>query len=246
LLLTGDGHWPHHVEGSGGAIFFATFILAMAGLLLVIARRWRDPWWRFVLYGLAVSVVPGAITDWPFHEVRLMGYAVFLLVLTVPALEWLLAPDASQRIPRWQSEETAGWKGDRLEVMRGSFSRPTRLSVLALLLTATVLQAIDFQITFWREGPKRYFAFDVLYKPLYDATVARPERPIYLENGQWGPAYMDAYWYATVEGRSISEFVLLAEGAKPPSGAIVLSSNSDCQNCEVIQKSGAYELYRAK
>jgi hypothetical protein len=51
LLMTGDAHWPHHVEGSGGAILFGTFILAMAGLLLVIARRWRDPWWRFVLYG---------------------------------------------------------------------------------------------------------------------------------------------------------------------------------------------------
>ena len=87
----GRSHWRHHVEGSGGAILFATFILAMAGLLLVIARRWRDPWWRFVLYGLAVSIVPGAITDWPFHQLRLMGYAVFLLVLTVPALEWLLA-----------------------------------------------------------------------------------------------------------------------------------------------------------
>ena len=61
------------------------------GLLLVLARRWRDPWWRFVLYGLAVSIVPGAITDWPFHELRLMAYAVFLVVLTVPALEWLLA-----------------------------------------------------------------------------------------------------------------------------------------------------------
>src|SRR5439155_24247225 len=70
LLMTGDGHWPHHVEGSGGAIFFATFILAMAGLLLVVARRWRDPWWRFVLFGLAISIVPGAITDWPFHELR--------------------------------------------------------------------------------------------------------------------------------------------------------------------------------
>ncbi len=81
---------------------------------------------------------------------------------------------------------------------------------------------------------------------LYDAAVAQPQRPIYLENGMWGPAYMDAYWYATVEGRPLSEFVRLAEGAKPPSGAIVLSSNSDCQNCEVIQKSGAYLLYRAK
>ncbi len=246
LLLTGDGHWPHHVEGSGGSILFATFILAMVGLMLVIARRWREPWWRFVLYGLAASIVPGAIADWPLHEPRLMGYAVFLLVLTVPALEWLLAPGARQRVARRQSEETAEWEADRLNVNRSSLPHSIRLAVLVLLLTATVLQAIDFQSTFWREGLKRDFAFDVLYKPLYDAAVARPERPIYLENGQWGPAYMHAYWYATVERRPISEFVRIPDGTKPPPGAIVLSSNSNCQNCEIIQNSGAYLLYRAK
>jgi hypothetical protein len=246
LLLMGDPHEHHHVQGSGGPILFATFILAMAGLLLIIARRWRDPWWRFVLYGLAASIVPGAITDWPFHQLRLMGYAVFLLVLTIPALEWLLAPDAPQRVPRWQSEKAVGTEGRPPKGYEGNVSRPIRLSVLALLLTATLLQAIDFQSTFWREGPKRYFAFDVLYKAAYDAAVARPERPIYLENGLWGPAYMDAYWYATVEGRPTSEFVRLPDGVKPPSGAIVLSSNSDCQNCEIIQKSGAYLLYRPK
>jgi hypothetical protein len=230
--MTGDPHWHHHVEGSGGAMLFATFILEMAGLLLVIARRWREPWWRFVLYGLAASIVPGAITDWPFHELRLMGYAVFLLVLTVPALEWLLAPGLGSAL-----------KGG---VNRNTFPRSIRLSVLALLLAATVLQAIDFQTTFWREGPKREFVFDAPYKPLYDVAVARPERPIYLETGRWGPAYVDAFWYATVEGRPLSEFVRIPDGTKPPASAIVLSSNSDCQNCEVIQKSGAYLLYRAK
>src|SRR6266498_3292511 len=246
LLLTGDGHWPHHVEGSGGAIFFATFILAMAGLLLVIARRWREPWWRFVLFGLAVSIVPGAITDWPFHEVRLMGYAVFLLVLTVPALEWLLAPaDPKHRVGD-RTDTTHHGEPDRAVIVSHGPPRAVRLGIVAVLLAATVAQAVDFQIIFWRQGTERYFAFDVLYKAAYDAAVARPERPIYLENGQWGPAYMDAYWYATVEGRPISEFVRLAEGAKPPSGAIVLSSNSECQNCQAIQKSGCYLLYRAK
>ena len=246
LLLTGDGHWPHHVEGSGGAIFFATFILAMTGLLLVIARRWRDPWWRFVLYGLAASIVPGAITDWPFHEVRLMGYPVFLLVLTVPALEWLLAPaDPMHRVGD-RTDTTHHGEPDRAVIVSHGPPRAVRLGIVAVLLAATVAQAVDFQIIFWRQGPERYFAFDVLYKPLYDVAVARPERPIYLENGMWGPAYMDAYWYATVERRPISEFVRLPDGVKPPPGAIVLSSNSDCQNCEVIQKSGAYELYRAK
>ena len=246
LLMTGDPHWHHHVEGSGGAIFLATFILAMAGLLLVIARRWRDPWWRFVLYGLAVSIVPGAITDWPFHELRLMGYAVFLLVLTVPALEWLLAPaEPKQRVGDITDAVHHGEPDHTVLVSHGP-PRGLRLAIVVVLLAATVAQAVDFQIIFWRKGRERHFAFDVGYKPLYDLAVAQAQRPIYLENGQWGPAYMDGYWYATVERRPISEFVRLAEGAKPPSGAIVLSSNSSCQNCEVIQKSGAYLLYRAK
>ena len=246
LLLTGDSHWHHHVEGSGGAIFFATFILAMGGLLLVIARRWRDPWWRFVLYGLAVSVVPGAITDWPFHELRLMGYAVFLLVLTVPALEWLLASvEPKQRVGDTTDTTPDGEPGCVM-VASHSVPRGVRMSILAVLLAATVAQAVDFQLIFWRKGLEREFAFDVLYKDAYDAAVARSERPIYLEDGQWGPAYMDAYWYATVEGRPLSQFVRLSDGAKPPPGAIVLSSNSDCQNCEVIKKYLQYELYKAK
>jgi hypothetical protein len=227
-------------------MLFATFILAMAGLLLVIARRRREPWWRFVLYGLAVSIVPGAITDWPFHEPRLMGYAVLLLVLTVPALEWLLGPaDPRHRVGERTDTTHYGAPAQAVVVSHGP-TRALRLGVVTVLLAATVAQAVDFQITFWRKGRERDFAFDVLYKPLYDVAVARPERPIYLENGQWGPAYMDGYWYATVEGRSLSEFVRLPDGTRPPSGAIVLSSNSECQNCQPIQKSGCYLLYRAK
>jgi hypothetical protein len=243
LLLTGDGHWRHHVEDSGGAMLFATFILAMAGLLLVIARRWREPWWRFVLYGLAVSIVPGAMTDWPFHELRLMGYAAFLLVLTVPALEWLLAPaEPKQRL----GHTTQDGEPSRALVANHGLPRGIRMSIVAILMAASVAQFVGFQVMFWRKAPERgYFAFDMMYKPAYDAAVAQSERPIYLENGG-GPLYMDAYWYATVEDRPLFEFVRLADGAKPPPGAIVLSSNSGCKNCEVIKNSGGYELYKAK
>jgi hypothetical protein len=245
LLMMGDPQWRHHVEGSGGAILFATFILAMAGLLLVIARRWCDPWWRFVLYGLVASIVPGAMTDWPFHQLRLMGYAVFLLVLTIPALEWLLAPDEPEQSACGTSEEAHDRDPDRAAVVSHGLWRPIRLGILGILVAATVAQAIDFQIAFRREGPKRLDPFDVPYKALYDAAVSRPERPIYLENGMWGPAYIHAFWYATVEGRPLSQFLRLADGAKPPSGAIVLSSNLECQNCRLIQKSGVYLLSRA-
>lgn len=246
LLLTGDYHPRHHVQGSGGAIFCATFILAMIGLLVVFARGWRDPWWRFVVYGLAASIVPGAITIEPFHQLRLIAYAVFLLLLTVPALEWLLAPDGEKQNANGRSDEVHGNQRSRVAVTGRSLSHSTRLGILGLLLAFTVLQAIHFQTIFRRDGPKREFEFDVPYKAVYDAGVAQPARPIYLEDGMWGPAYMDAFWYATVEGRPTSEFVHLADGAKPPSGAIVISSNSTCQSCEIVKQSGVYLLYRAK
>src|SRR6185436_14751756 len=152
LLMTGDPHWPHHVEGSGGAMLFATFILAMSGLLVVLARRWRDPWWRFVLYGLAVSIVPGAITDWPFHELRLMGYAVFLLVLTVPALEWLLASVEPKPRVGDTTDTTPDVEPGCVMVASHGVSRGVRMSILAVLLSATVAQAVDFQLIFWRKG----------------------------------------------------------------------------------------------
>jgi hypothetical protein len=246
LLMTGDYHPRNHVQGSGGAIFLSTFILAMIGLWLIIARRrWRDPWWRLIVYGLAASILPGAITNEPFHEVRLMAYPVFLLVLTIPALEWLLAPSQAKQSSCGTCEKAHSGKPD-CDVAVNHLSRPIKLGFLGMLLAATVAQAIDFQLIFRREGKERVNEFDVPYKAAYDAAVAQPQRPIYLENGMWGPAYMNAYWYATVEGRPISEFVRLPDGAKPPSGAIVLSSNSECRNCQAIQKSGCYLLYRAK
>jgi hypothetical protein len=175
-----------------------------------------------------------------------MGYAIFLLVLTIPALQWLLVPNEPKQGADATSEEAHSREPGHEAIVSHSLSSSIRLGFLGILLAATIAQAIDFQVAYRREGPKRLYDFDAPYKPLYDAALARPERPIYLESGMWGPAYMHAFWYATVEGRPLSEFVRLPDGAKPPPGAIVLSSNSDCQNCEVIQRSYVYLLYRAK
>jgi hypothetical protein len=167
-------------------------------------------------------------------------------VLTIPALEWLFAPSQATQNAGGTRAKGHNGKQDSDVALDQRLSRPFKLGFLGLLLTTTVAQAVDFQITYRRKGPERVNEFDVPYKAAYDAAVAQPQRPIYLENGMWGPAYMDAYWYATVEGRPISEFVRLAEGSRPPPGAIVLSSNSECRNCQPIKKSGCYLLYKAK
>jgi hypothetical protein len=237
LLQTGHPLPRHHVIQAGGVFFFATFTLAMMGLLLVIVRHRRDPWWRFALYGLAVSIVPGAVTYEPFHALRLMALPLFLLLMTVPALEWLLAPAE-------QTQEAGGNRQNDRAFRRLSSS--TRLGILSVLLALTVAEAVRFQIIFRREGPNRGVYFDAPYKEAYDAAVAQPRRPIYLIDGYFGPSYIDGFWYATAEGRSTSEFVHLTGGAKPPSDAIVISSEQNCQNCEIIKRSGMYLLYRAK
>ena len=207
LLQTGQPLLRHHIIQAGGAFFFATFILAMIGLLLIVVYHRRDPWWRFVLYGLAASIVPGAITFEPFHAMRLLALPVFLCLLTVPALEWLLSPNELEHEAR-----DARANGEILH----RFPRSVRLGILMMLLVLTSIEAVRFQIVFRREGPKRGIFFDVQYKEVYDAAVAQPSRPIYLIDGTFGPASMHAYWYATVEGRAKSEFVYLGDAARHP------------------------------
>jgi hypothetical protein len=238
LLQTGHPLPRHHVLEAGGVFFFATFTLAMIGLLLVMFRRRRGPWWRFALYGLVISIVPGAITYEPFHALRLMALPLFLLLFTVPALEWLLAPDEQKQ------EAVIGRQNEG--AVRHSLSHSARLGILTVLLALTVVEAVRFQIIFRREGPKREVYFDAPYKEAYDAAVAQPLRPIYLIDGYFGPSYIHGFWYATVEGRPTSEFVHLTDGAKPPSGAIVISGEQNCENCEIIKRSGVFLLYRSK
>ena len=251
LLMTGDVNPRHHVPGSGGAFFFATFILAIIGLVIVIARRRRDPWWRFVLYGLAIAIVPGAISVWPFHEMRLMAYPVFLLVLTVPALEWLLVRDKHEPggapSPSDEVGEPLSENGQLFGpgVAEGVPPRAARLLILCSLLALTALEAYRFQTVFHREGPKRAFEFDVAYKDAYDAATRQPARPIYLEDGKWGPAYIHALWYATLEKRPTSQFVHLAPEAKAPAGKVVISSAESCEHCETITRAGVYHVYKS-
>jgi hypothetical protein len=228
LLETGHPLYRHHVIEAGGVFFFATFALAMLGLLFLVVRHLREPWWRFTLYGLAVSIVPGAITYEPFHALRLLALPLFLLLLTIPALEWLL--------------DVEGNKAS----LRSTIPPAARLLVLVFLLVLTIVEAAHFQRLYRQFGPQRGVFFDAPYKEAYDAAVAQPQRPIYLRDGFYGPSYIDGLWYAAIDGRPRSEFVHPESGANPPSGAVVLSSEQNCENCQMIKRSGIYILYRQK
>jgi 4-amino-4-deoxy-L-arabinose transferase-like glycosyltransferase len=238
LLIDGDGNPRHHVQGSLGSFLVAAFILVLIGLVVVIVRHWREPWWRFVIFGAAASIVPGALTPDQFHSLRLVAYPVFLLVLMVPGLAFLLErpPPVKDDLPPNVEIQTV--HSTRSPIL----SSAARQTILAVLLAVIGLQAIYFQSVYRREGRERGWVFDSAYKDLYDAAVALPARPIYLSDGT-EPAYEHAYWYAAVEGRKVSEFVHLDEGTRAPVGSLVIGSEPTCVNCQVIKKSGDYLLY---
>lgn len=240
LLIDGDGNPRHHMPGSLGSFLIGAFILTVIGLVVIAVRHWREPWWRFIIFGALASVVPGSLTLDQFHSLRIVAYPIFLLLLTIPALQFLLErPAKPETIP-----EVDDIQPGQTRSQPGTLSTFARQAILSALLLAAALQAIYFQSAFRREGPQRGYVFDAAYKDVYDAAVALPDRPIYLVDGT-SPAYVHAFWYATVEGRNRAEFVHLEEGRRPPVGALVIGSQPICANCQAILRSGEYLLYRS-
>lgn len=225
LLFNGDGNPRHHTYETLGSFLIAAFGLVLMGLIVVIVRHWRKPWWRFVIFGAAASIVPGALTADQFHSLRLVAYPIFLLVLMIPGLQFLLE----------RPSESPGTSEP--------LSQFGRQLILTVLLVGMAAQVIYFQSVYRREGPERGFVFDADYKVVYDVAVVQSNRPIYLSDVQ-EPAYVHALWYATVEGRDTKQFVHLDEGAYAPPGSIVIASERDCLNCDVIKRSGDYIVYR--
>ncbi|MEK6337260.1 MAG: hypothetical protein AABM67_20250 [Acidobacteriota bacterium] len=238
LLLDGDGNPRHHMPKSLGSFLIGVFILALIGLVIVLVRHWRDPWWRFILFGTLISVIPGSLTLDQFHTLRMVAYPVFLLVFTIPALQFLLEPAPAT--------EPLSLRKSQAEVQQpeSGLSMSARRLILYAVLAAAAIQVVYFQSVFRREGPERGYVFDEAYKEVYDAAVAQPYRPIYLVDGT-SPGYVHAFWYATVEGRNRAEFVHLDEGRTPPMGAPAIGSLANCGNCEVLKRSGEYVLYRS-
>lgn len=243
MLLVGDTNPRHHLYGAYGSFFAAIFVLAVIGIVIIILRHRRDSWWLYVLFGLLASAVPGAFTVDIFHTLRMIAYPVFLLMLTVPALERLMETE-DRKAPEVADE--SGDESPPNSVSSSGYWRTARGMILAAVLAFGAVEAAYFHWSYYTEGPKRGYVFDEAYRSLYDQAVRQPLRPIYLVDGYWGPMYIHSFWYAVAEGRNTSEFVHQPERVRPPRGAIVLSSDRACTECEMIRKNGEFLLYRAR
>jgi 4-amino-4-deoxy-L-arabinose transferase-like glycosyltransferase len=168
LLEKGDPLLRHHIPG-GGELLAATFALAMVGIVVIVFRHWRERWWWFIIYGLLLSVVPGALTVQRYHALRTIGFPVFLLVLTIPAMMWLLGP-AKERtrqgrtFAEWLDELPERFINAVIDWRKMLFNRKLFGSiVLAIVLILTLNQAYDFQVRFEQIGPTRYQPYDQAY-----------------------------------------------------------------------------------
>jgi hypothetical protein len=187
------------------------------------------------------------------HTLRMIAFPIFLILLTIPALLWLIENERTRseikrRVLRLDlrtstfrlqfSMFTPTWLRTQLE------RRRIRQIILFSLLGLMLIQGVLFQAQFRREGLNRGHVFDAAYPEILAEALANQKRPIYLEDGYWGPAYIHAYWYATIQHVDTAQFVHLSPGARAPAGSLVISSEINCGDCEIVSRRGSYILYR--
>jgi len=215
-LVAGDPEPRHHLA-TMGSLLFSTAALACGGLVLFFTQRlWRDPWWRFVVYGLLIAPIPAALTIDRFHTLRLIALPMFLLLLTAPALAWLRERSL------------------------------VRTVVLAAVVVGTLLQGVLFQWQFHFAAGQRWHSFDAFYPEVFAAAIARPQRPIYLMDAPGAPGYIHAYWYGLSHGLKKSDFVRIAPAEHPPAGALVITCELPCQECDMILQLASFRAYVAR
>lgn len=218
MIVSGDPNAYQIASVYGaGPMPAAAFLLMMAGLLLLARKRNFNSWWRFVIYGLAVSFVPASLTKDYFHTLRLAAVPVFILALTVPAFDWML-------------EKPARW----------------RRAILSVSIALILAQSILFQWQYAASAglPRRLNLFDADYVStiLPTAIKASGDRPIYLADAPPIPGYIQARWYATLLRTSRDKFVVLAPDAGAPDGAVIITTEDTCPRCSLLFDRWPYKV----
>jgi 4-amino-4-deoxy-L-arabinose transferase-like glycosyltransferase len=202
-----------------GQVLAATFMLALFGVVLIWRQHRRDPWWLFVVYGLAVCAVPASLTKEYFHLLRLAAMPVFVVLLCIPALDWLV-----------DHQSKRAW----------------RLALIAAV-TLTLLQGALFQWQYKTYGGSSYRAqlFDADYPAkILTTALAQPSRPIYLADAEPIPGYIQAFWYATLKGYPLTAFKRLPPDAPAPAGSVVITTENIRPRCLQLTQVEPYTVCR--
>ncbi len=231
LLLPALVFYLRHPGALTGRFTLISFITSQSGYLESASefiKRYLgnlNPWRMlvtgdFVLYGLAVSIVPASLTKEYFHMLRLAALPVFLIVLTVPALQWLFEKE-----------------------------NRSRRAMLIGLFAVTMLQGVIFQWHFHTSvrSPWRRHLFDADYstKILPTAFAAAASKPIYLVDAPPIPGYIQAFWYAVLEKIPHEKFSVPPADVGAPENAIVITTENTCVRCNQLAESEPYTVYQA-
>ncbi len=216
-VVSGDVKPYAHTPGAG-ALLVASLALSLAGLTLVLARHLRDPFWRYAVAALAVSLVPAATTIDRFHAIRLTPFAVMLVVLAIPAVAALRDGVVGTRWARY------------------------------LAVTLVGLAALQFALfvdNYADEGPRRTGRFEAAVPGLLDQAWANGGT-VYIDYDDREPQGI-ARWYALERGIDQSRVVRLPDGGIPPVGTIAFGREQECDYaCDRIAESGDYWIARAR
>src|SRR2546421_1305020 len=222
LVVAGDPNYDQMAHLLGAELMLAaTALLSAVGAWIVLRRGRPGAWWGFVLYGLAVSIVPASLTDEPFHMLHLAPVPIFLLVLTMPAFGWLCEESTTRR----------------------------RRALLIVVAAATLLQGASFQWRYAASASstRRLHLFDAGYtRDILPAALNAGSRPVYLSDAPAIPGSIQAYWHATLQGVPVSTFVRLRVEDEAPPGAPVITTKDACARCRVVAQNPPYTVYIAR
>jgi hypothetical protein len=214
-VVSGDVKPYAHTPGTS-AILAVSVGLSVAGLVLVLLRLRRDPFWRYAVAALLVSPIPAAATIDRHHALRLAPFAVMLVVVAIPSLA----------------------------ALREALPRSRGAQALALgLAAAAALQFAVFVDTYRTEGPLRTGRFEAGIPTLL-ARAWAGEGTVYVDYDDLESQGL-ARWHALAGGVDQSRVVRLPDGGIPPIGAIAFGRTQPCDYvCERLEESGDYWIAR--
>jgi hypothetical protein len=269
LLVTGEQNPRDHVSGTG-ALLLPTFVLALLGLIIVLSKRRADPWWRFIVYALVVSVIPAALTVGVFPQLRLVAFPILLQVLMIPALSRLRidragapasvpADGARASLPADGARASLRADGARASLpadgARASLpadgaraSLPASLWISRfVLITAGVLllaQGLYFQILFHRDAPSRWYFMDARFdRKVLQPALASNHRPLYLFDPPGQSGYIQGLWHGALHGLNQDAFARAPTRNSIPADSVVISTERTCESCRLLARSLNYIVY---
>jgi 4-amino-4-deoxy-L-arabinose transferase-like glycosyltransferase len=207
-----------YIHNTGyGAFYAGVMALAIAGAILVVARRRDDLWWRYVLVTTLLVPVPAALTVDRYNALRLAVLPVFLLVLSVPALDALF------------------------RAARTMWAARAAVALVAIAIGVQFAQFLDIYRT---RGPARVMLFEAGIEPLLEPHLAAGETIHVDYDDRYAQAH--ARWHTLAAGIPGERIVVLPDGGIPPAGSLVFGRFQECDYvCEKFASWEEYWLARA-